>query len=56
MPETFEDIADLLVPELTRRGRYKRAYTTGSLREKLFGEGPRLALPHPAARTRPVTA
>ncbi|WP_454684209.1 LLM class flavin-dependent oxidoreductase [Ancylobacter moscoviensis] len=56
MPETFEEIADLLVPELTLRGRYKRAYTTGSLREKLFGEGPRLAPPHPAARTRPVTA
>src|SRR5439155_26765280 len=52
-PESFEDAAELLVPELTRRGRYKQAYRTGTLREKLFGAGrPRLAPPHPAARLR----
>ena len=53
-PGDFEDIADMLVPELTRRGRYKRAYAEGTLREKLFGAGrARLCLTHPAARYRP---
>ena len=42
-PGDFEDIADMLVPELTRRGRYKQAYAEGTLREKLFGDGPRAA-------------
>lgn len=52
-PESFEDIADLLVPELVRRGRYKAAYEPGTLREKLFGPGrARLAAPHPAAQFR----
>jgi FMN-dependent oxidoreductase (nitrilotriacetate monooxygenase family) len=52
-PESFEDIADLLVPELVRRGRYKEAYRPGTLREKLFGAGrARLTAPHPAARYR----
>lgn len=58
-PESFEDIADLLVPELTRRGRYKDAYRSGTLREKLFGKGrARLTSPHPAAsyRYRPAEA
>jgi FMN-dependent oxidoreductase (nitrilotriacetate monooxygenase family) len=47
--ETFADVARLLVPELQRRGRYKRDYAPGTLREKLLGAGPRLAAPHPAA-------
>jgi alkanesulfonate monooxygenase len=52
-PGDFEDIVDLLVPELVRRGRYKDAYQPGTLREKLFGAGhARLAAPHPAARYR----
>jgi FMN-dependent oxidoreductase (nitrilotriacetate monooxygenase family) len=50
--ETFSDIADLLVPELQRRGRYKARYADGTLRDKLFGAGPRLQPPHPAARYR----
>ena len=53
-PGTYTDIADLLVPELQRRGRYKTAYAPGSLREKLFGRGPRLAAPHPAVTYRPA--
>jgi hypothetical protein len=54
-PETFADIADLLVPELQRRGRYKTDYAPGTLREKLFpGRGARLAAPHPAAAVRPL--
>ncbi|KQY78911.1 MULTISPECIES: LLM class flavin-dependent oxidoreductase [unclassified Ensifer] len=48
-PETFEDAVDLLVPELQKRGVYKTSYREGTLREKLFGAGPRLAAPHPGA-------
>ncbi|MCB8882213.1 LLM class flavin-dependent oxidoreductase [Acidisoma cellulosilytica] len=52
-PESFVDIADLLVPELQRRGRYKTDYAAGTLREKLFpGHGPRLSDTHPAAQSR----
>ena len=53
-PETFANIADVLVPELQRRGRYKRAYAAGTLREKLSAgrRGPRLAAPHPAVLQR----
>ncbi|MGH6776782.1 MAG: LLM class flavin-dependent oxidoreductase, partial [Bradyrhizobium sp.] len=54
-PGDFEDIADMLIPELTRRGRYKASYAKGTLREKLFGAGrTRLRAPHPATRYRPV--
>ena len=53
-PGDFEDITDMLVPELTRRGRYKTAYSEGTLREKLFGAGrARLDATHPAAQYRP---
>ncbi|WP_050385179.1 LLM class flavin-dependent oxidoreductase [Bradyrhizobium pachyrhizi] len=52
-PGDFEDIADMLVPELVKRGRYKREYAKGTLREKLFGEGrARLDATHPASRYR----
>jgi alkanesulfonate monooxygenase len=52
-PGDFEDIADMLVPELTKRGRYKSEYAKGTLREKLFGAGrARLADGHPAASSR----
>jgi alkanesulfonate monooxygenase len=50
--ETFAEVARLLVPELQRRGRFKRGYAPGTLREKLLGAGPRLVAPHPAARFR----
>src|SRR6201999_4211491 len=40
--ETFSDIVEHLVPELQKRGVYKRSYAPGTLREKLFGAGPRL--------------
>ena len=52
VPESFEQIVDLLVPELQKRGRYKREYAPGSLREKLGASSPRLAAPHPAALAR----
>ncbi|MEI2297386.1 LLM class flavin-dependent oxidoreductase [Ensifer sp. MJa1] len=48
-PETFDDAVDLLVPELQKRGVYKTDYRQGTLREKLFGGGPRLVAPHPGA-------
>ncbi len=51
-PESFEDVVAFVVPELQRRGLYKREYASGTLREKLFGGGPRLAAPHPAHRYR----
>jgi long-chain alkane monooxygenase len=50
--ETFADIVEHLVPELQRRGVYKKQYASGTLREKLFGAGPRLAPPHPGASFR----
>ena len=56
-PESFVDFVDLVVPELQRRGVYKRDYAPGTLREKLFGSGrARLPANHPAARTRPVSS
>ena len=48
-PECVEDVVRLLVPALQERGRYKRGYAAGTYREKLFGAGPLLAAPHPAA-------
>ncbi len=51
-PETFEDIIGLLVPELQRRGAYKLDYEPGTLREKLFGGGPRLPAGHPGTAFR----
>ena len=44
------------VPELQRRGAYPTAYKPGTLREKLFGEGPLLPDNHPAARYRDIEA
>ncbi len=38
-PECFTDFVDLVVPELQRRGVYKTAYSEGTLRQKLLGDG-----------------
>jgi alkanesulfonate monooxygenase SsuD/methylene tetrahydromethanopterin reductase-like flavin-dependent oxidoreductase (luciferase family) len=35
--ESMRDVVELIVPELQRRGRYQRDYTSGTLRRKLFG-------------------
>lgn len=48
-PESYVDFIDLVVPELQRRGSYKTAYDSGTLREKLFREGPRLPETHAGA-------
>jgi FMN-dependent oxidoreductase (nitrilotriacetate monooxygenase family) len=53
-PGTFEDVVGYLVPELQRRGVYPTSYRPGTLREKLFGEGPYLQAPHPAAAFRDI--
>ncbi len=55
-PESFSDFVELVVPELQRRGVYKRQYREGTLREKLYGAG-RARLPenHPAHAYRPHT-
>jgi hypothetical protein len=55
-PETFEDVTNLLVPELQRRGVYPTAYREGTLREKLFGRGPYLPHTHPADGYRDIEA
>jgi long-chain alkane monooxygenase len=48
-PTSFVDIVDYLVPELQRRGVYPGQYQPGTLREKLFGAGPRLPAGHRGA-------
>ena len=55
-PGTFEDVVGYVVPELQRRGAYPLAYRPGTLREKLFGEGPYLQAPHPGASYRDIEA
>jgi long-chain alkane monooxygenase len=36
-PGTMEDVVDMVVPELQKRGVYKREYSAGSYREKMKG-------------------
>lgn len=52
--DTARDFAELVMPELRRRGRIREDYTPGeTLRERLFGQGrARLPETHPAARYR----
>jgi len=50
--ETFRDVVELVVPELQRRGRYRRDYEPGTLRHQLFGAGPRLNERHAGRRVR----
>ncbi|MCL6244559.1 LLM class flavin-dependent oxidoreductase [Acinetobacter sp. ANC 7200] len=55
-PESHQDFIRLVIPELQQRGRYKTAYDTGSLRQKLFQQGDLLATTHPAHRYRCPTS
>lgn len=55
-PATFTDIVDLLIPELQRRGVFKRDYQNGTLRHKLFGAGDRLAQADVTPATAPTVA
>ena len=45
-PGTISDIVEFIVPELQKRGSYQREYSSGSLRNKLFGKGDRLGSNH----------
>ncbi|WP_260987518.1 LLM class flavin-dependent oxidoreductase [Roseomonas gilardii] len=49
VPECLEAVVERVVPVLQERGAFKHAYAPGTFREKLFGAGPRLDVPHPAA-------
>ena len=50
---TAEDFVQYVVPELRKRGRLREKYVPGeTLRERIFGDGPRLPERHPAARFR----
>lgn len=50
--ETFTDVVELLIPELQKRGVFKKEYRPGTLREKLFAGDARLQAPHPGASYR----
>ena len=53
-PQGFRDFADLVVPELQRRGRMRTHYEGESLRESYFGAGQqRLNARHIAHRCLP---
>lgn len=53
-PGTLRDFRLHVVPELQRRGRYRREYEGTTLRENIFGAGrARVAPTHPAAAARP---
>ena len=50
--ESMRDVVDFIVPELQRRGRYRQAYADGTLRHRLFGNGPRLPAHHVGRQVR----
>lgn len=52
LPGSYSDFVDHVVPILQRRGIVQSEYRPGTLREKIFGAGPRLPDRHPAARFR----
>lgn len=51
-PGAYEDFADFIAPELQARGRYKRDYRAGTLRQKLGGDDALLPERHPGASHR----
>jgi long-chain alkane monooxygenase len=57
-PGTALDIAELVIPELRKRGLFRTSYAEGeTLRERMLGAGrPRLAAGHPGARYRDPAA
>lgn len=50
--QTFADVVEFIVPELQKRGVYQTSYAQGTLREKLFGDGPYLPENHRGAKYR----
>lgn len=54
-PGTFKDFAELVIPELQKRGLVKTEYEEGTFREKLFGKGqPRLSEEHMGSKYRKI--
>ncbi|WP_072388405.1 LLM class flavin-dependent oxidoreductase [Hyphomicrobium sp. CS1BSMeth3] len=51
-PESMSDFVELVVPELQRRGMFKKEYGTGTLRDKLYGKGAKTPANHPSAKVR----
>jgi FMN-dependent oxidoreductase (nitrilotriacetate monooxygenase family) len=51
-PGSFDDLAEHLVPELDRRGRVRERGAPRSVRDALFGTGPRLPDDHPGTAFR----
>ena len=50
--ESIRDVVELIVPELQKRGRYRTEYPQGTLRSKLFRNGPRLPASHAGRKVR----
>jgi FMN-dependent oxidoreductase (nitrilotriacetate monooxygenase family) len=48
--ESMRDVVELVVPELQRRGRYRKEYDGGTLRAQLTGRGDRLSGRHAGRR------
>jgi long-chain alkane monooxygenase len=55
-PGSYADFVELVVPELQRRGVYRKAHEPGTLRHQLFGRGDRLPVTHRADRYRDLKA
>ncbi|MCS0470269.1 LLM class flavin-dependent oxidoreductase [Curtobacterium flaccumfaciens pv. betae] len=51
-PGTWEDVIEIVIPELRARGAYPEEYGAGSLRQKLHGRGDRLPDEHRGASFR----
>ncbi|MGL3805627.1 LLM class flavin-dependent oxidoreductase [Paeniglutamicibacter sp. R2-26] len=56
VPDTFANISHLLVPELQKRGRFKKQYREGTLREKLGQGSARVDPAHAAGLVRDAAA
>lgn len=54
-PESHQDFIRWVIPELQQRGRYKTAYSEGTLRHKLFQQGNLLSAQHPVQQFRCLT-
>ncbi len=50
--ESMRDVVELVVPELQKRGRYRKYYEGGTLRDQLLGRGDRLAAHHAGRQVR----
>jgi hypothetical protein len=48
----MRDVVELVVPELQRRGRYRKSYDGGTLRHQLHRRGDRLPPHHPGRLVR----